>query len=327
MFVKIFKKYLFQKNVFVLNEQKYKFVLENINQLQVANYLRESCEKLLVSHDHNTCSPPIHNKKYDKPILWQLWLQGIDQVPPIIKNCFKSVDYFLGEQFEIKRLGFNQISDFISLSPHILDKYKKGIITHAHFSDIVRNELLLAYGGLWLDATVFISNTKSVLDFCGNRKVAFQNLGIFSNPKEYGMMIGSWMIWSEKENNKIFRLTKTALDNYWVTHNTLLDYYLYHLIVSNFIKLDNKWVEDMEWHKKEYSANTLDLLFFWFNRQYKYEELLWLFAKTGIHKLNFKDNAVIKEPITTEMVFKDIHLFEDMLWRHHVLENQIINGV
>jgi hypothetical protein len=327
MFAKKFKKYLFQKKVFVLKEQKYKAILENINQLQVANYLRETCEEIFLSQDLFKPSPVIHNKKYAKPILWQLWLQGIDQVPPIIKNCFKSVDYFLGAHFEIKRLGDSQISDFITLPQHILDKYKNGIISHAHFSDIVRNELLLAYGGLWLDATVFISNTQSVLDFCDNRKVAFQNLGVFSNQKEYGMMIGSWMIWSEKEDNKIFRLTKTALDKYWERHHVLLDYYLYHLIVSNFIKIDDKWVDDMDWHKKEYSANTLDLLFFWFNRNYNYKELLWLFAKTGIHKLNFKDKAVIKEPITVEMVFKDINLFEDLLWRHHILEKQTLNGV
>ena len=42
-----------------------------------------------------------------------------------------------------------------------MDKYKKGIFTRTHFSDILRLELLTKYGGTWIDASVLITKFDS----------------------------------------------------------------------------------------------------------------------------------------------------------------------
>lgn len=36
---------------------------------------------------------------------------------------------------------------------------EKGIITNTHFSDLLRIELLINHGGLWLDATTYLTGT------------------------------------------------------------------------------------------------------------------------------------------------------------------------
>ena len=36
----------------------------------------------------------------------------------------------------------------------VMEKWEKGIITHTHMTDLLRLELLIKYGGMWIDATV-----------------------------------------------------------------------------------------------------------------------------------------------------------------------------
>ena len=46
------------------------------------------------------------------------------------------------------------LDKYIHLPNYILEKYKQGIITKPHFSDIIWIELLIKYGGTWVDASI-----------------------------------------------------------------------------------------------------------------------------------------------------------------------------
>lgn len=94
----------------------------------------------------------------DSPIIWQYWGQGFvgDALPDLIKLCFLSVDKYKGN-FKVVRLSDDNLDEWIELPSFIVSKYKKGEISQAHYSDIIRLALLHSYGGLWLDATIFLS--------------------------------------------------------------------------------------------------------------------------------------------------------------------------
>ncbi len=40
----------------------------------------------------------------------------------------------------------------------IVSKWKSNVISDTHFSDIIRTELLIKYGGTWIDSTVYVNN-------------------------------------------------------------------------------------------------------------------------------------------------------------------------
>ena len=84
-----------------------------------------------------------------------IWLQGEDNAPALVKACFRSMRRLLKQELVI--LDENSLFEWISLPDYIIDKWKKGDITHAAFSDICRVELLYQYGGVWLDATDFVT--------------------------------------------------------------------------------------------------------------------------------------------------------------------------
>ena len=59
------------------------------------------------------------------------------------------------------------LEHFVNIPKDITEKYKKKELSAAHYSDIVRFSLLYQYGGIWMDATLFVSPYATVEMFEG----------------------------------------------------------------------------------------------------------------------------------------------------------------
>ncbi len=92
----------------------------------------------------------------DDKYVFVFWLQGEQQAPPIVKACISSIRKCCVGR-EVVVLDEGNYSQYATLPPSLLTKYKSGGVTHAHFSDVLRFELLREHGGVWIDATCFIS--------------------------------------------------------------------------------------------------------------------------------------------------------------------------
>lgn len=169
--------------------------------------------------------------KYDKNLscqtsrkLWIFWWQGIDSAPDLVKTCYKSVNENL-KDWEINLITGNNYQEYVSLPSHILEKFNNGQITLTHFSDILRLELLIKYGGLWLDATVLCTSAiipKSILD---------SDLFVYQAQKPgadgHATIMSSWCMYA-KTNNKILMATRELLYEYWKKNTKMDDYFLLH---------------------------------------------------------------------------------------------------
>ena len=98
-------------------------------------------------------NPPIAEPVKDIHI-WVFWGQGRENMPPLIEACYRQLTYF---NSNVTLITEQNVHEYIALPAVIFEKVHDGRITWAHFSDIVRNTLLARYGGLWLDATVWVS--------------------------------------------------------------------------------------------------------------------------------------------------------------------------
>ena len=91
-------------------------------------------------------------------ILWQFWDNPVGKTTPeIVKSCLESVEKFKGN-FEHKILNNSTFENYTDLPDYVLDKFKKGQIGYAHFSDLLRLNLLKNHGGIWLDATGYMTD-------------------------------------------------------------------------------------------------------------------------------------------------------------------------
>ena len=212
--------------------------------------------------------------------IWICWLQGIEQSPEVVRACLNSVKKNCKGK-EIIFLDENNLDNFINLPDYILTKWKQGIISNAQFSDIVRADLLTSFGGVWIDATVFL--TAPIDDYI-NEADLFAFRTTFNDSKEAPILISSWFI-SSKKNNPIITETRRLLLEYWKEHNVLINYYLFHLFFSMVIRsFPNEW----ENVPRQTNGNS-HLLQFRLNEKYEENEFSNLCKLTNIHKLTYKD--------------------------------------
>ncbi|MGO5163485.1 capsular polysaccharide synthesis protein [Fusicatenibacter saccharivorans] len=86
--------------------------------------------------------------------IWVCWFDGIENAPPLVKRCFKSIcQHANGHPVHI--ITWENCTDYVEIPQILKDKIANGEIGLAHYSDVLRVCLLEKYGGLWLDATIF----------------------------------------------------------------------------------------------------------------------------------------------------------------------------
>lgn len=88
--------------------------------------------------------------------IWVFWWTGEDTAPDIVKAYIKSIRRNANGH-EVVVLDKENYQEYVAFPAYVLEKHKKGWITHAQFSDLLRFTLLSNYGGVWIDATVFLS--------------------------------------------------------------------------------------------------------------------------------------------------------------------------
>lgn len=198
-------------------------LLRLIVSLKIQKRLIKKYNKELQSFKYdNTLSCTLSNK------LWIFWWQGIDNAPDLVKVCYKSVIDNL-KDWDIILITENNYKDYVSFPDFILEKLSNGQITLTHFSDLLRLELLIKYGGLWLDATVLCTGSnipKSILE---------SDLFVYQAQKPgadgRAVVMSSWCMYA-KTNNKILMATRNLLYKYWEKNTKMDDYFLLHQFFS-----------------------------------------------------------------------------------------------
>ena len=212
--------------------------------------------------------------------IWFCWFQGLEHAPEIVKNCFASLQENIPQR-EIIVITEENFREYVDFPAYILEKYQKGIITRTHFSDLLRLQLLLRYGGTWVDATVFCSG-RNIPDYMLN-----SDLFLFQNLKPgldgHAACISSWFITS-CQNHKLLRLTRDLLFEYWKRKKYSVDYFIVHDMFQLAIETYPR-----EWNKVIPFSNSVPhiLLLRLFE---SYDPSIWeaTRAMTPFHKLTYK---------------------------------------
>lgn len=156
-------------------------------------------------------------------IIWWCWLQGEDNAPDLCKACLRSLHRHL-PQYKVVVITYENFRDYTQIPAFIIDKYQKGIISHAHFADILRTDLLVRHGGVWIDSTVYCTGYHE--DLFAHPLFVYKN---WRPGGDVGCVCSIWLIASVK-NHPILRTTLELVYRYWETHNSAVDYLFYHLL-------------------------------------------------------------------------------------------------
>lgn len=237
-------------------EKRYKSVLEKFD----ADWVEETHE----------CS----NKT------WICWFQGMENAPTVVQKCFQSVKNNMPDR-EVILITSENMMDYVQFPDFIIEKWKAGQITNTHMTDLLRLELLVRYGGLWLDATVFCSGNNIPQYMLDSDLFFFQKL----KPGRDGHSIynSSWLM-SARTNNKLLMATRELCYAYWKKHKSMCNYFLLHDFMA--IVLD-RYKEDWNRIVPRDNAASHILLLRLFDQ---YDDQIWesVKAQTPFHKLTYK---------------------------------------
>lgn len=93
---------------------------------------------------------------YPVKIIWTVWLQGEEREPPIVNRCVNSMINHKG-QYKVNLLTWDNIGEYLDIDSKIIEGFKDSNFSASHFTDYIRMALLSKYGGVWLDATQYLT--------------------------------------------------------------------------------------------------------------------------------------------------------------------------
>ena len=160
--------------------------------------------------------------------IWVCWWTGVDNAPALVKQCVKSIKKN-SNGHPIYIITEKNYMNYLDIPSYILDKVNKGIMCLANFSDYLRISLLEKYGGMWLDATVYVSQSlpedmfERELFTCKSPGAQ----GFFANGRWTSYCIGGW------KKNTFFIIVKECFERYWERYDMAIDYLLVDYIFAS----------------------------------------------------------------------------------------------
>ncbi len=209
---------------------------------------------------------------------WVCWLQGIDAAPVVVKQCYASIKKWL-HGWNVVLITADNFADYATLPNFIIDKWKSGIIGNAHFSDILRLQLLIEHGGLWLDATTLL--TDCIPDY-----VLQSDFFVFHNGwmDEEMINVANWFIFSKRNSNLLLTQSRDLLIEYWRKHDYAKNYFIFHMLFRMVTDANEHL-----WNSVPY-FNQIDnhLLMNELQKPFDNQRVEQIKALTPIHKLTYK---------------------------------------
>ncbi len=207
------------------------------------------------------------------------WNSGFENAPDIVKKCVASLKQ--QKDYEIVLLSNNNLKDYIEFPNFIIEKYKKGFISNTHLSDLIRTNLMVKYGGVWVDATVFLSN--SIPNDFLKQPLFLLKHETFIDDMSYGY--NNRFIISQK-NNPILKIMLNLLYTYREKENYVLDYFLWHLFMLLIAEKQQEYLDKIITYI-DYDAHIYQNYMF---KKFDDDQRNNILQRSFVHKLTYKYN-------------------------------------
>ena len=215
----------------------------------------------------------------DSPI-WVMWWQGFDCCPPIVEKCVTSIKRYAGNH-PVIFLTKHNYKQYVEVPPAIEEKILK-MNCIAYISDIVRFGLLSTKGGIWLDATIYVSKPIDSWS-CSLYSIRHQS----KDPRYVleGYRWSSFMV-AAAPHEVMPTFVYKALLAYFEENDALIDYFLTDYLIAT-IYLKNKYVREQIDTLPNDNFGALELLMN-LDKPYDKDVLDGMLRARKFHKLDWR---------------------------------------
>lgn len=221
-----------------------------------------------------------------KERIFSIWLQGEQSAPDIVKACWRSIR--ANSSRELVVLDSDSLGDWIDLPPHVTDKWKRGLIKPAHFTDICRVALLYRYGGYWMDATDFLP--AELPEWIDDR-----DFFVYMS----GERLRGWYAYIQncfiraRRGNYLLALWLNAMLVYWSHEDSAIDYFVHQLLFMKAVGSDPRAAELFAAMPKIVQDPTHELWFGNASKPFDPELFRSLTAAAAFQKTEYKSSDAV----------------------------------
>lgn len=247
-------------------------------QKDIVKALRAKYHDLMVERLREYESRNLDHKKSE--IIWWCWFQGLESAPPIVKACYRSLQQHIKNK-EIRVIDETNRKEYVQFPDYIERRWKKRQITPEKFANLIRLELLIKYGGTWIDATVLCSGDHYPPEYLNADLFFFQYMRKDTN-RFSG--ISSWFI-SSYSNNPVLMTLRDMHYAYWKDFDCVLEYFIFHRFIEMIFHIRPEIVYAMPYG---YSPDCQILLNHW-SEQFDQRKWDQLTERVSFHKVSYKN--------------------------------------
>lgn len=232
---------------------------------------------------------------HDEKIIWQYWGQGIDSpdLPDAVQLYFKSVDKYCTD-YKIVRLDDSNIHEYLDFPEFVWDKKTYPNFKPAFFADLLRLALLDVYGGIWLDATIYL--TAPLPDMLQNSDFFMYQRSVDADNKQQWYNFNSdYFNWQcqhkvnllnsvifARKNNIVIHTCLDLMLNFWQTQEDIPHYFFFQILFDTLIK------DKLAQHQCSIVDDTKPhLLVSVLHNTYNESEYQDILSQASIHKMSY----------------------------------------
>lgn len=196
-----------------------------------------------------------HTKNNGSNIIWIFWWQGRNKMTPLTDKCYRSIIKNSGKRKVILITKYN-IKKYATIPEYIYQKVEQKKITLTHLSDILRFNLLNNYGGLWVDATIYV--TDNLDQFKTNELFTCSG---YSIDRAFNISYGRWtgFFIGGPAHLELFDFMDTFFGIYWKYNDKLIDYFLIDFALNYAWNKDLSNFEDITAQNKRKAPKLFEL--------------------------------------------------------------------
>ncbi len=225
----------------------------------------------------------VHDDATEK--IYSIWFQGKDSAPKWVKACFRSVERNCPQEHVV--LDEKTVFDYIELPEYIMEKRKYGKISHAHFADIARVELLNNYGGIWMDASGYVTSPPPAW------MIEQDFFAYLVNPESVGF---GWRysfmqncFFRARKGSYILAAWRYMIHEFWKHENTRLDYMIHQLMFKTLVMNDPRAIAEFAKMPHVYQNTTHAL--WWEYKDKPFDQKIYdeITGKTWVQKTTYRN--------------------------------------
>ena len=223
------------------------------------------------------------SQSFANRMIWVCWLQGEANMPDIVRTCYNSVKANADGR-EVVLITSDNVEKYISIPKFIKDKVNNGKMSRTHFADYIRISLLKNYGGLWIDATVLVTDKINI-----DCKLPF--FSIKQKPDSIHFVSQyRWAVWILGCSPQIGKILFDCLENlfkaYLKKYSLFIDFFLFDYFLAvmyDEIPLVKQLVDNCPYNNPNaYELGNL------LNKEFNEDAFVQLKENNTFHKLSWK---------------------------------------